>query len=340
MACGLTLAVVGGIIGWAGAAVLREPEQVVQEASFAEVVAVQGTVSDIAATVVTASWPAEPVAVNQASGTITRVRVSLGDEVTAGEALYWVNERPTVVAEGKIPAFRTLKRDDSGRDVQQLTRLLKAKGFLTATSNRYSRTVEAAIKKWQQGIGTPATGVVEQGDVVYVSSLPMRVALDTEIVRVGAHLQGGEQVIKQLPKAPSFEAYYGGGLAKRVAEGMPIEVTDGERVWLGTLGQPQLGDDQQTVATVHGRDGESPCGQECGAVSFVGATQLQGTTQLQPEVSGVVVPVAALVANADGTPAVVAPDGARTTVTIRATARGMAVVGGLEAGTVVRVPGQ
>ena len=55
---------------------------------------------------------------------------------------------------------------------------------------------------------------------------------------------------------------------------------------------------------------------------------------------GVVVPLAALITDADGSTAVIAADGQRLPVTVLARARGMAVVQGVRAGTSVRVPGQ
>lgn len=71
-----------------------------------------------------------------------------------------------------------------------------------------------------------------------------------------------------------------------------------------------------------------------------GTAQLKGTTEVQKTVRGVVVPLAALVTDADGSTGVITADGQRSKVTVKASARGMAVVEGLAAGNAVRVPGQ
>lgn len=129
---------VGGLIGWAVSVFASPPKQVAGEASYVLVTASSGQVSAKVASVVTATWPVHQVAVNQASGTLTRLAVGRGDEVHAGDVLYRVDERPVVVLEGSVPAFRALSVGVEGADVKQLTRFLVAKHYLASATSKYT----------------------------------------------------------------------------------------------------------------------------------------------------------------------------------------------------------
>lgn len=331
--------VIGGVVGWAGAVATRPPQEVAAEATYVMVSADEGTVSQSVATIVTATWPVRRVALNQASGTITRVAASRGEQVKAGNVVYRVDERPVAVLKGAVPAFRTLTVGVSGADVTQLTRFLVSKRYLAATTSRYTAAVQRAVRTWQKKIGVPQDGVVHRGDVIFVKSLPMRIALGARF-QVGAAVSAGEPAVEALPASPVFAAQYSDFQAKQVSEGMPIRVTAGARAWVGELGPLVVGRDGAVTSTVTGAEGASLCGKQCTQVPLRGTTQLKGETEIQKPVAGVVVPVAAMVANADGSTAVIGEDAARIPVTVRARARGMAVVDGLAAGTQVRVPGQ
>ncbi len=340
IAGGVALLLAGTGIGWAASVVTREPPEVSSEARYAEVEATQGEVLASVATVVTVTWPTSQAAVNQASGIVTGVRVRRGDRVNAGDALYRVNEHPVVLAEGRVPAFRDLRAGTKGADVRQFSALLKAKGYLRATSRTMTPAVVAAAKAWQRRLGVEPTGVVRRGDVLFVRDLPMRVALSSKSFRVGAELGGGQVGIDRLGAAPVFTATFGAAQARQVAEGMTIKVTSGSHTWTGRLDVVKAGINNESAARVTGPTGGSLCGKACGTIPLSGTTRLTGATEVQSPVSGVVVPVAALASTADGSIAVIGRDGNRIPVTVKARARGMAVVQGLAAGTTVRVPGQ
>ncbi|MFT4216529.1 MAG: biotin/lipoyl-binding protein [Micropruina sp.] len=340
IAGGVALLVAGTGIGWAASVVTREPPEVASEALYAEVEAVSGEVSASVATVVTVTWPTSRAAVNQASGIVTGVNVRRGDRVEAGDALYRVDERPVIVAKGRVPAFRDLKAGMAGADVQQFTALLKAKGYLRATSGTMTPAVVAAATTWQRRLGVEATGVVRRGDVLFVRTLPVRVVLDPKAFRVGAEIGSGQASVDSLGAAPVFTATFGETQARQVAAGMTITVTSGSQAWTGRLGALTTGADNQSAARITGPTGGSLCGKDCGAIPLSGTTRLNGVTEVQAPVPGVVVPVAALASAADGSVAVIGADGSRIPVTVNARARGMAVVQGLAAGTKVRVPDQ
>lgn len=341
IAGGAALLLAGTGIGWAASVVTREPPEVASEARYAEVEATQGEVSASVATVVTVTWPTSQAAVNQAVGVVTGVVVRHGDRVAAGDALYRVDERPVIVAKGRVPAFRDLKVGMVGADVQQLTALLSAKGYLRASSRTMTPAVVGAVKTWQRRLGVEGTGVVRRGDVLFVRDLPIRVMLDPKTFRVGVEVSGGQPGVNRLAAAPVFTASFGEAQARQVSEGMTVKVASGSHSsWTGRLGTIKTGADNQSVARVVGPTGGSLCGKTCSVISLTGTTRLNGVTQVQAPVPGVVIPVAALASVADGSIAVIGADGNRIPVTVKARARGMAVVEGLAAGTVVRVPGE
>lgn len=337
---GLALLVAGTGIGWAASVVTREPPEVASEAQYAEVTANQGEVAASVPTVVTATWPGSQAAVNQASGIVTGLSVRRGDRVAAGDTLYRVNERPVIVAKGRVPAFRDLKAGATGADVRQLTTMLRAKGYLRSAPRTFTAPVTRGVKAWQRRLGVKQTGVVRRGDIVFVATLPMRVVLDPKAFSIGSQVAGGETGIGRLAETPVFTATFSEGQARQVSEGMAISVTTGSRTWAGQLEAIKVGVNNESTARVVGARGGSLCGKACNAIPLTGATRLSGVTEVQAPVSGVVVPVAALASAADGSVVVIGIDGTRIPVTVKTRARGMAVVDGLAVGTAVRVPGQ
>ncbi len=336
---GLAVLVCGGLIGWAVAVATRPPQQVAAEATYVLVAAQDGEVGQSVSTVVTATWPARNVAANQSDGTITRLLVDRGDRVQAGDVLYRVDERPVAVLEGSVPAFRSLQTGVVGADVRQLSNFLVNKKYLGAKTSTYSNAVQQAVRAWQRSLGVKQTGQVQRGDVVFVKTLPMRVALDSKFA-VGEQVSVGAPSIQAFAGAPVFTAQYSDFQAKQVAEGMPVIVQSGSQAWNGSLGALKVAADGSVTASVEGNDGTALCGTQCSKVPLSGTAQLRGTTEVQKTVRGVVVPLAALITDADGSTAVIAADGQRLPVTVLARARGMAVVQGVRAGTSVRVPGQ
>lgn len=339
LAWAVAVLLVGGVIGWAVAVATRPPQQVAAESTYVLVEAKEGAIGQSVAAVVTASWPLRQVAVNQASGTITRLLVSRGEDVEAGDVLYRVDERAVVALPGAVPAFRALTLGVSGADVTQLTRFLVAKKFLASTTSTFTASVQRAVRSWQKSLGVAGTGRLDRGDVLFVKTLPVRVALSSKFA-VGGQVSAGDPAIEALASAPRFSVQYSDLQAKQVTEGMAITVDLGTQRWKGSVGPLTVTQDGSVKAPVRAAEGRTLCGEQCGKVPLQGTTQLKGTTEVQQSVAGVVVPLAALVSDANGSPGVIAADGQRVTVKVVARARGMAVVEGLAAGTAVRVPGQ
>lgn len=127
-------------------------------------------------------------------GTITRL-ANEGASVRRGEVLYEVDERPTVLMLGRVPAYRAMSSGAEGADVRQLQRNLLALGYddggdLEATAEFDADTAEA-VRDWQEDLGLDRTGVVELGDVAFFPT-PRRMGAHT--LEVGQGVAAGAQV--------------------------------------------------------------------------------------------------------------------------------------------------
>ncbi|MBW1637820.1 peptidoglycan-binding protein [Microbacterium resistens] len=303
----------------------------------------EGRVGSSIALNTTAEWLLSPIGVNRAAGVVTSVSVEPGTEVAAGAGLYSVDLRPVVIAQGQVPAFRVIEAGTAGEDVTQLQAFLAEAGFFSGDADGRARwdTVQA-IRDWQESLGVEVTGSVAPGDVIFVPSLPTRVALDSDLLFRGASLEGGEEVLRGLPTAPSFRIPVTETQAGMITTGARVEVTspDGD-VWPAIAGDRTVDKDSGTVRiTLTGPEGAPLCGTGCAQVPVSGQSSLASQIILVEDVEGLIVPSSALVTNADGTTAVIDQNGERHSVTVEASAKGMSVITGVDVGTRVRVPGQ
>ena len=199
----LTLALAAGLGVWAGQA-LAPPALVGEDPAPALYRVPEGIVSRVQTFTATAEWRAQPVGRSGSSGTVTTVDVTPGQAVDGGDRLYSVDLRPVVAASGTVPAFRSLSRGARGADVRQLQRfLVRAGSYKGRVSGRFDVATEAAVKRWQRKLGVAADGVVRRGDLVFLPSLPARLAPTNALV-VGAPVGPGDLVLSLLPAVPAF----------------------------------------------------------------------------------------------------------------------------------------
>ncbi|MDM4762115.1 peptidoglycan-binding domain-containing protein [Galbitalea sp. SE-J8] len=332
---------VGVAGGWALSIVLHPAEDPVSAVDYATATVVQGSVGSSFELSAAALWSTAAAGTNRADGIVTSVDVAAGDSVRPGDVLYTVGLRPVIVAVGAVPSFRSIARGTAGADVRQLQRLLISLGFYRGSiSGTVDAATEIAVKAWQRSLGVVPDGVVRPGDLLYVAELPTRVALDPQAVAIGATLSGGEPVLSVLADAPSFSIDVTTAQANQVPDGAGVDITgpDGA-VWTSTVASRRTADDGQTVTlALQAADGSAVCGEDCAAVPPQGRTLLDATIVVVPDTTGLVVPTAALVTAADGSTRVVDARGATHAVSVGATANGMAVVTGVDAGLHVRVP--
>jgi HlyD family secretion protein len=86
---------------------------------------------------------------------VTSSNVNVGSRVSEGEVLFSVAERPVIVFEGDIPAFRDMAPGDSGVDVSELQAALAAMGYSTEPDapGQYGAGTSSAVARFYQSIG-------------------------------------------------------------------------------------------------------------------------------------------------------------------------------------------
>ncbi|CAM5497209.1 hypothetical protein GCM10010222_63610 [Streptomyces tanashiensis] len=228
-----------------------------------------------------------------------------------------------------------------GMDVLQFESNLAALGYTGFTvDERFTSGTERAVKRWQKSLGLPETGRVGLGDVVYASG---RIRLGQPSVRLGA--AAGENVLgytgttrKVVVDASAQEASWavrGAGVTVGLPDGTAVK---GQVASVGRQATAPEGDGGTSGAaptvpvTVTITDQRSLGRLESGPVSveYVG----------RKRENVLAVPVAALVALAEGGHGLETEDGRFVTARTGLFADGMVEVSGpaLRAGLKVRIP--
>lgn len=131
-------------------------------------------------------------ATNRAAGTVTWLPES-GQQVGRGQTLYEVDDLPTTLLYGALPAYRRLAEDSEGADVLQLERNLKALGYKGFTvDDTFTSATASAVEEWQEDRGLSETGVVELGQVVFA---PSAVRVDSLQAAVSDPVAPGQKVL-------------------------------------------------------------------------------------------------------------------------------------------------
>jgi len=116
---------------------------------------------------------------------------SAGEVIKQDQPVYSVSGEPVPLLYGSIPAYRAFYTGmPGGGDVGELTHDLIALGYGggLAQSNYYSPATAAAVERWQEARGLPATGEILLGEVEFEPG-PIRVTSVTP--SVGASADGG-----------------------------------------------------------------------------------------------------------------------------------------------------
>ncbi len=103
------------------------------------------------------------------NGTVTWL-AEVAATVKRGEHLFRVDEEPTVLLYGELPAYRTLEPESSGADVKQFEENLSALGYTGFdVDEHYTWATAEAVMEWQEQLGVEETGVLELGRVHYAA---------------------------------------------------------------------------------------------------------------------------------------------------------------------------
>jgi hypothetical protein len=338
----LAVLLVGALIGLAaGRYVIDRPTVAVDDVVPPETLTVEeGTLGRTLRLPAIAAWDVAETIQSSVAGVITEVVAPAG-LLKPGSVLLRIDERPVVLLPGDIPAFRELRVGTTGRDVAALQGYLASLGYkVDRSSTRYSSVTAAAVRRWQEALGTPQTGVVALGDVVFIPDAALGSPLRwTDAVAVGSTLGAGAPILEQLASAPTLTIEFGGSAPAQLEAGVVGEVAfpDGARrtVSLSTIHQ-DLG---RTWATLDPVDETLCAGADClEIVPPNGETPIDVTFTLVPETTGPLVPVAAVQSDAAGQAFVQLPDGTRRTVTVRVASGGSAIVVGISVGDEIVLP--
>jgi len=274
------------------------------------------------------------------SGTVTWLPAA-GATVGRGKPLYKLDNKAVVLLYGTLPAYRTLRSGVRGADVKQFEKNLWALGYRGFTvDEKYTAATADAVEEWQDDLGLSATGTVETSQIWYA---PTAVRIDSRSSENGAVVQPGAELLKYTGTALVATvdlAMDSQRLAKRgaaVRVGMPDgKDVPGKIVKVGTTVQEGQGDQEDTtLIEVTISFSGAPKGMDDAAVSvdFVASERKDVLT----------VPVAALLALAEGGYGVQVVDGATTKIV--AVQTGLFADGkveiegeGLAAGTKVGMP--
>jgi peptidoglycan hydrolase-like protein with peptidoglycan-binding domain len=243
---------------------------------------------------------------SKAAGTLTWLP-KVGATVTRGGTVLRADNRPVVLLYGILPIYRPLGPGDTGPDVEQLERNLDELGYDDFTvDDQYTYRTADAVRRWQEKLKRPETGTVEPEWAV-VANGAIRVAAHT--VRLGAPAAG--EVLSHTGSTPVVTVSVEADAAGWANPGVPVTVTlpDGKQTagtvtHVGGKATPKEGEKPTLPVTVRLRDRaalgrlrEAPV-----EVTYIGEQRKDVLT----------VPVAALLALAEGGYGLEVVDGAAT----------------------------
>ena len=127
------------------------------------------------------------------SGTYTWIAAE-GTIVGQGGVLYRVDNQPTVLLHGEVPAYRAMASGDNGTDVTQLQTALIDLGFATddLANGEFDDATLKAVLAWQLSNGAYPDGVVNLGEVVF---LPGSLRIGEVVAATGDTAMNGSPVI-------------------------------------------------------------------------------------------------------------------------------------------------
>ncbi|WP_309065937.1 peptidoglycan-binding domain-containing protein [Microbacterium sp.] len=271
---------------------------------------------------------AEETTLRAGGGRVTWL-AAVGSTVDRGGQLYRVDEQPTVLLIGGLPAYRTLESGMTGADVKQFEENLAALGYTGFdVDEEYTRNTAAAVKKWQKSLGLEQTGTVDPARVHYAAG---PVVVTAHEARVGDDA-GDLVVVAGSTRVVTVDLDLGDSRFAVAGAAVSVTVPDGTS-FTGTITgtQPTVVDgdvegEEKTVLRV------TITPDDQAAVAALPSSSAKATFEADRREGVLVVPVTALLALTEGGYAVEAVDGEKT--------RLVAVDTGLFAGGLVEISGE
>ena len=125
--------------------------------------------------------------INHARGTYTQLP-DVGDRVDCGGVLYRVDDKPVLLLCGTLPAYRSLRVGDDGRDVRQLNRNLHVRG----AGDAFTAKTEKALEALERRRGVHVNGSLGLGEAVF---LPEAVRIAKVTGQLGGFASPGAQAL-------------------------------------------------------------------------------------------------------------------------------------------------
>lgn len=235
----------------------------------------------------------------RSAGTVTWLAAE-GAVIGRGKPLFRLDDQPVLLLYGALPAYRQLRNGVEGSDVKQLEQNLQALGYDGFTVDReFTASTASAVRRWQEDLGLPETGVVDPGRVVFAAG---QVRVDALSAAVGDLVQPGTPILTRsgVDRAVVVELEVADERLAVRGAAVEVELPDGKRV------PGKVGAVQTVIAP--GVNGADPTTNLEVTVSLTAKDAVQGFHQAAVDVDftaetreGVLtVPVAALLALAEG----------------------------------------
>lgn len=247
-------------------------------------------------------------------GRVTSVSVAQGETLDVGEVVMELNGRPVVTVANASPFWRDLKEGVGGGDVAALQEFLSDAGFYDSeVDGRFGHSTREAVEEWQESYGAQdPDGILMVGDTL-VGEWPARVGR----VRVapGDFLAAGDEIAKLTADDPAVSVELLPSERLRITEGAQATVE------VAATGESVAGVVSQLALDPVDRDGSLVYPAAIELTEPLGApdgTLVRVTIVVERAAEVVVVPIAAVVSDVNGDPAVrvVGDGGAPTTVSV------------------------
>lgn len=326
-------------LGWAARALLIPIQEDTKSNNFAVTQAVHGILGRNLNLAATAERAVIGELTGKQSGTLTSIPVGQQRQINAGDILYTVDLEPIFVLQGDIPAFREMSTGTTGADVTQLQEyLFNEYGVDLVPDGDFGSVTESVVKKWQKDQKLEETGVIPEGQILFLPTLPAHIEwMDT--ARVGAELQSGVPLVKIFASTPTFSMQLPDGQLRATREGQEAVIRYQGYTWAALIGKITENPEDRTMVAelIPHTDQHSICGDTCDVIPVSGLKGLEASVVLIKEEEGTQVPITAIRVNKQGNTVVVDESGKQHPVVIRTNVGGQAIVDGIDPGMKIRM---
>lgn len=325
---------------WAGRVVLVPPADPLAETEVVAFEVIEGSLGRSVELTAIGAWERTPLARAVVGGTVTSVDIQSGDVVDVGDVVLTIDLRPSVVAVGAVPSFRDLSVGSTGRDVAQLEAFLADSGHpIGDRDGAFDEGLAEGVRAWQAELGVTPDGVVRLGDLLFVSELPSRVTLDPPVT-VGSLVVPGQPLLSVLSDEPAFWLPLTLDQRSFASLGSEVVIDHGSGEWRAVVDAVvERPEEARIELRLAPASGHALCGAECGtAVNFEDRSLFPARLEVVPEVTGPMVPIAALITDPTGGVVVRTVGGDELQIRVVASTEGRAIVEGVPIGTLIVLP--